>query len=236
MHLNDNKLSGKIPIQLLQVSTLSIILDLSQNNLFGLLPTEVGDLNMLTILDLSDNNLSGAIPISLGDCGSLLALSLKGNLFQGLIPQSLSSLKALVELDISHNKLSGQIPRFLQQLKLEHLNLSYNDFEDNNLSGAIPISLGDCGSLLALSLKGNLFQGLIPQSLSSLKALVELDISHNKLSGQIPRFLQQLKLEHLNLSYNDFEGETPMVGVFANESALSVLGNSMLCGGIVELG
>ncbi|KAM0066537.1 putative protein kinase RLK-Pelle-LRR-XII-1 family [Helianthus debilis subsp. tardiflorus] len=160
LYVNDNKLNGKIPIQLLQLSSLSITLDLSQNNLFGSLPIEVGNLNMLTTLNLSDNS----------------------------------------------------------------------------FSGNIPSSLGGCSSLLRLSLKGNLFQGMIPLSLNSLKGLVELDISHNNFSGHIPRFFEKFKLEYLNLSYNDFEGEVPMVGVFANESALSVLGNRRLCGGINELG
>ncbi|KAM0011663.1 putative non-specific serine/threonine protein kinase [Helianthus debilis subsp. tardiflorus] len=107
LYLNDNKLNEKIPIQLLQLSSLSITLDLSQNNLFGSLPIEVGNLNMLTTLNLSDNNFSGNIPSSLGGCSSLLRLSLKGNLFQGMIPLSLNSLKGLVELDISHNNFSG---------------------------------------------------------------------------------------------------------------------------------
>ncbi|XP_071707987.1 probable LRR receptor-like serine/threonine-protein kinase At3g47570 [Rutidosis leptorrhynchoides] len=40
----------------------------------------------------------------------------------------------------------------------------------------------------------------------------------------------------LNPSFNDFEGEVPVVGVFANSSAFSILGNSRLCGGLVELG
>ncbi|KAF5799425.1 putative non-specific serine/threonine protein kinase [Helianthus annuus] len=43
-------------------------------------------------------------------------------------------------------------------------------------------------------------------------------------------------LEYLNLSYNDFESEVPMVGVFSNASAFSILGNSRICGGVVELG
>ncbi|KAI7752450.1 hypothetical protein M8C21_020342, partial [Ambrosia artemisiifolia] len=77
---------------------------------------------------------------------------------------------------------------------------------------SIPSSLGGCGSLSRLSLKGNFFQ------------------------GQIPRFLERFLLEYLNLSYNDFEGEVPKLGVFANASAFSVLGNSGLCGGFVELG
>ncbi|KAJ0550872.1 putative non-specific serine/threonine protein kinase [Helianthus annuus] len=43
-------------------------------------------------------------------------------------------------------------------------------------------------------------------------------------------------LEYLNLSYNDFESEVPMVGVFSNANAFSILGNSKVCGGVVELG
>ncbi|GKA08803.1 kinase-like domain-containing protein [Tanacetum coccineum] len=35
--------------------------------------------------------------------------------------------------------------------------------------------------------------------------------------------------------FNDFEGEVPVLGVFANASAFSVLGNNRLCGGLVTL-
>ncbi|GKB85950.1 leucine-rich repeat protein [Tanacetum coccineum] len=54
--------------------------------------------------------------------------------------------------------------------------------------------------------------------------------------GKIPQFLDKwVSLEFLNLSFNDFEGEVPVVGVFANASAFSVLGNNKLCGGLVTL-
>ncbi|GKD23192.1 leucine-rich repeat protein [Tanacetum coccineum] len=63
-----------------------------------------------------------------------------------------------------------------------------------------------------------------------------LDISDNNLSGEIPQFLDKWKsLEFLNLSFNDFEGEVPVVGVFANASAFLVLGNNRLCGGLATL-
>ncbi|KAM0068536.1 putative non-specific serine/threonine protein kinase [Helianthus debilis subsp. tardiflorus] len=77
---------------------------------------------------------------------------------------------------------------------------------------------------------------MIPSSLSSLKGLVELDISHNNLSGQIPNYLELFDLEYLNLLHNDFEGEVPTLGVFANESAFSIFGNSRLCCGLIERG
>ncbi|GKC24114.1 kinase-like domain-containing protein [Tanacetum coccineum] len=52
--------------------------------------------------------------------------------------------------------------------------------------------------------------------------------------NELQRILD-VSLEFLDLSFNDFEGEVPIVGVFANTSAFSVLGNNKLCGGLVTL-
>ncbi|CAH1422383.1 unnamed protein product [Lactuca virosa] len=40
----------------------------------------------------------------------------------------------------------------------------------------------------------------------------------------------------LDLSHNNLSGEVSVIGVFANASAFSVLGNTRLCGGMAELG
>ncbi|KAL7613111.1 hypothetical protein Lser_V15G08880 [Lactuca serriola] len=150
LYLDDKKLSGKIPKQLLQLSSLTIALDLSRNNLSGSLPIEVGELKLLAYLDLSDNNLSGSIPSSIGGCTSLLFLSLKGNTLQGMVPPSLSSMKGVSTLDLSHNNLSGQFPRFLEQFTLlEYVNLSFNNFE-----GEVPV-VGVFANASAFSVLGN---------------------------------------------------------------------------------
>ncbi|XP_023729853.1 receptor kinase-like protein Xa21 [Lactuca sativa] len=150
LYLEDNNLSGRIPRQLLRLSSLALALDLSQNNLIESLPTEVGQLKMLTSLDLSDNNLSGNIPSSLGDCISLVSLSLKGNSFQGIVPSTLSSMRGVSTLDLSQNNLSGQIPRFLEGLiLLEYVDLSFNDFE-----GEVPV-LGVFANTTKFSVLGN---------------------------------------------------------------------------------
>ncbi|KAJ0930039.1 putative protein kinase RLK-Pelle-LRR-XII-1 family [Helianthus annuus] len=193
----------------------------------------MGNLSSLTILSLSSNMLKGVIPSSLGNYHHLLELYLNDNKLNGKIPIRFLQLSSLsITLDLSQNNLFGSLPTEIGNLNM----LTTLDLSDNNLSGNIPSSLGGCSGLLWLSLKGNLFQGMIPLSLNSLKGLMELDISHNNLSGHIPRFFEQFKLEYLNLSYNDFEGEVPLVGVFANESAFSVLGKRRLYGGIIELG
>ncbi|KAL4576230.1 hypothetical protein LXL04_012321 [Taraxacum kok-saghyz] len=151
LQLDNNKLSGKKSTQLLQLPSLTIALHLSQNNLSGSLPIEVGDLKMLTSLDLSDNNLSSNIPSSLGGCISLVFLSLNGNLFQGMVPPSLSSMRGISILDLSYNNLSGQIPRFLSKLTLlEYVNLSFNNFE-----GEVP-RIGVFANASAFSVTGNI--------------------------------------------------------------------------------
>ena len=66
-----------------------------------------------------------------------------------------------------------------------------------------------------------------------LRGLEHFDISNNNLSGKIPKFLESFDfLQLLNLSYNHFEGEVPITGVFNNASATSIQGNGELCGGI----
>ncbi|XP_011006849.1 PREDICTED: probable LRR receptor-like serine/threonine-protein kinase At3g47570, partial [Populus euphratica] len=77
----------------------------------------------------------------------------------------------------------------------------------------------------------------IPSALSSLRGVLQFNFSRNNLSGKIPEFFQGFNsLEMLDLSYNDFEGLIPDEGIFKNSTAVSVIGNSQLCGGNTELG
>ncbi|KAF6168034.1 hypothetical protein GIB67_011419 [Kingdonia uniflora] len=64
------------------------------------------------------------------------------------------------------------------------------DFSDNHLSGEIPVSIGDCSSLLVLALPGYSFYGPIPNTLANLKGMELIDLSSNNLSSQIPSSLK----------------------------------------------
>ncbi|KAF6134198.1 hypothetical protein GIB67_013595 [Kingdonia uniflora] len=55
------------------------------------------------------------------------------------------------------------------------------DFSDNHLSGEIPVSIGDCSSLLVLALPGYSFNGPIPNTLANLKGMEFIDLSSNNL-------------------------------------------------------
>ncbi|XP_040957991.1 probable LRR receptor-like serine/threonine-protein kinase At3g47570 [Gossypium hirsutum] len=136
--LSYNNLSGSIPPQVLALSSLSILLNLSSNYLTGELPVEVEKLKNLGDLDVSKNKLSGLLPNSLGSCVRLEKLFLGGNLFEGPILSSMSSLRGLAALDVSDNNLSGEIPEFLASFgALKYLNLSFNDFGGIIPSGGV---------------------------------------------------------------------------------------------------
>ena len=129
-------------------------LDLSDNQLSGEIPAELGGLPHLRWLDLSDNQLSGEIPAELGGLPHLRWLDLSDNRLSGEIPAELGGLPSLERLYLANNRLSGEIPAELGGLpSLERL-----DLPDNQLSGEIPAELGNIPTLV---LDGNRLTGRV---------------------------------------------------------------------------
>ncbi|MCO5560133.1 hypothetical protein L7F22_013740 [Adiantum nelumboides] len=104
------------------ISTL-VSLDLSHNQLNGMLPKEIGDLVGIYNLNLSSNNLEGSIPNTLAGCTNLESLDLSFNDLTGQIPAELQQLTFLVTFNVSYNNLSGPVPQG-QQFST-YSNLSY---------------------------------------------------------------------------------------------------------------
>ncbi|KAB1220823.1 hypothetical protein CJ030_MR3G003323 [Morella rubra] len=229
---------------------------MEKNHLTGEIPAIIGNLRILQRMDFSENAFSGHIPSSLANATQLYSLHLEKNLLTGTIPSNLGNLLYLQELDLSRNFLNGTIPKSIMSLSSLSIslnlaqnqltgslptevgnlnNLGFLDISENKLSGGIPSSLGSCVKMEQLHMASNSFEGTIPESFSSLRGLQDLDLSHNNLSGQIPNYFELISLVHLNLSFNDFQGEVPSEGVFKNASAISIAGNSRLCGGLPEL-
>ncbi|RCV10053.1 hypothetical protein SETIT_2G080800v2, partial [Setaria italica] len=158
LDISINKLTGFIPKVIMELSSISSILDLSYNLLEGPLPAEVGNLVNIEELRLSGNKLSGAIPDAIGNCKVLEILFLDGlsllnltdNKLNGSIPGNLATITDLKELYLAHNNLSGTIPELLgNSTSLLHLDLSFN-----NLQGEVPKE-GVFRNITGLSIVGN---------------------------------------------------------------------------------
>lgn len=112
-----------------------IFLDLSNNNLSGKLPSEIGDLVNLQMLNLANSNLEGAIPESIGNLKLLTNLNLADNGLTGDIPEEIKNLINLNELLLVNNKLSS-LPNLsalqnLEILSIEGNKLDFGDIEPN---------------------------------------------------------------------------------------------------------
>ncbi|XP_057866897.2 probable leucine-rich repeat receptor-like protein kinase At1g35710 [Cryptomeria japonica] len=86
-------------------------IDLSNNQLNGNLPSDIGKLKGLILFNLSMNNFNGTIPDSIVQMSWLESLDLSTNHFSGQIPLGLGSLSYLGALKLSNNNLSGSIPQ-----------------------------------------------------------------------------------------------------------------------------
>uniref|UniRef100_M1BW15 Hcr9-OR2A n=1 Tax=Solanum tuberosum TaxID=4113 RepID=M1BW15_SOLTU len=124
-------------LELPQVLTTDLIIDLSSNRFEGHIPSIIGDLIGLRMLNLSHNHLEGIIPASLHQLSVLESLDLSSNKISGEIPQQLASLTSLEVLNLSHNHLVGRIPKGNNLIRLRTVHtkgmVGYVDFHSQKI-------------------------------------------------------------------------------------------------------
>lgn len=98
-----NKGLTKVPAYVFDSKAL-VGLNLSNNELSGALPSQVGQLKKLKVLNLSDNNFTG-VPAEVGQLSELEILNLSNNQLTGL-PNELGNLSNLKLLNVSGNSYS----------------------------------------------------------------------------------------------------------------------------------
>ncbi|XP_028765980.1 protein BRASSINOSTEROID INSENSITIVE 1-like [Neltuma alba] len=209
LHLADNHFRGQIPAGLSDLCPTLVVLDLSLNNLSGVLPTDFRACSSLETFDISNNKFTGELPIDFfAELSGLKRLVLSFNDFTGTLPHTLSQFSTLESLDLSSNNLSGSVPGGLCDDPRNNLKELY--LQNNLLTGSIPPALSNCSQLVALDLSFNYLTGTIPSSFGSLSKLKDLILWLNRLHGEIPQELKHIKtLENLILDFNELSGTIP---------------------------
>jgi Leucine-rich repeat (LRR) protein len=187
---------------------------LTDNNLTGNLPPELGNLANLQRFYLGNNQLSGSLPSEWSTLVNLQWLYLDNNQLSGNLPPEWSNLANLQTLFLNSNQVSGNLsPEWSQLANLQTLYL-YN----NQLSGSLPPEWGQLANLQTLYLKDNQLSGSIPPEWSKMASLQRLYLSNNQLNGTISSDFTQLgKIWWFYVDYNRLTAADPTVAAFISE-------------------
>ncbi|MFQ6654817.1 hypothetical protein Gotur_025635, partial [Gossypium turneri] len=239
----------------------------------SLIPEIFGSLKNLKLLDLSNANFRGPIPSLLGNLSMLQTLRLGGNggdvryrhnfkkMFSVGKLEWLSHLSRLKEVDLSYTNLSNAndcITSSSVSLTNSSTSLNTLDLSDNNLpsSAIYPWLFNVSSNLVSLDLSSNQLKGPIPEAFGNMKAIQELylsdnllvlaenqvrgdsglneigklpdfrvlDLGYNLLKGSISKSIGQLSNLHvLRLAGNSFDGDVISEAHFSNFTNLQVL-------------
>ncbi|XVF03666.1 hypothetical protein REPUB_Repub05bG0013000 [Reevesia pubescens] len=231
--ISNNSLIGEISSLICNASSLEI-LDLSHNNLSGIIPQCFGNLSKsLSFLNLQMNQFRGIIPPTFAEGCHLSNLNLNGNQLQGPLTQSIINCKGLEVLDLANNKINDTFPHWLGSLPL----LQVLVLRSNQLHGSIQeISSSSFSKIQIFDLSSNYFSGPLPvRYIRNFKAMINLIEDGNAMSSYMglrddslsfgtfysysigivfkgkEMELEKIfiKLMCIDLSNNQFEGEIP---------------------------
>jgi len=235
INLSENNLSGTIPVEIGNLIYLKrLFFDNAgaggTNQLTGNIPAEIGNLTQLESLYLSYNQLTGEIPASIGNLINLKKLIVQLNQLSGELPTSIGNLSNLTHLFVYKNQLTGNISPGICNLN----SLTILRLASNQFEGSIPACIGDIGnSLQILNFTSNKLSGNIPSSIGNLNGLKDLYLSANNFTGSLPAEIGNLSnLENLGIGSTYLEGSIPTS--FGNLTSLKKLWltNNFLSGGI----
>ncbi|MBA0619308.1 hypothetical protein Godav_028504 [Gossypium davidsonii] len=112
----------------------------------------------------------------------------------------------MITLYIDTNLLNGEIPDCWNHWDV----LAYLNLGNNNLTGKIPLTLGQTNPS-TLNLRNNRMFGELPSTMQNSTNLIMLDLSENHFNGSVPAWIgdKLSNLVVLSLRSNNFDGHIP---------------------------
>jgi len=139
----------------------------------------------------------------------VVSVSLPNKTLQGPIPAEFALLTGLTLLDLSENQLTGPIPTLMFQNLVALTTLK---LRSNRLEGELSPLIGNWEDMFTLDLSRNGELGKqLPSELGKLLKIETLDLSFNQFTGQIPDELSNLDdSRKIYLQNNKFQGTLPL--------------------------
>ncbi|KAK9049541.1 hypothetical protein SSX86_031490 [Deinandra increscens subsp. villosa] len=206
LNLSNSIFSGRLPLDIVHLSKL-VSLDLSINHFDSVHPQFFNKLfkNVTRLRELSLRyiKINSTLPSNLSS--SLTSLDLSGTQLQGELTDDIFNLPNLQKLDLSLNiALTGSLPRVNSS---RNIPLRLLDLSQTGITGDIPASISNLGSLEVLNLYDCKLSGILPRFLGNLSHLVTLNIKSANIGGMIPSSVTSLtQLVTLDLSDNYLTG------------------------------
>lgn len=192
LHIKQNGMAGSFPVEIFQLTTLEQI-DFDFNDFRGPLQHDVGKLTNLRQMSGVKNKLSGVLPDEIRKLTDLATLRLGKNSFKGNIPaDALDQMTSLSYIDLSHQNehggpgLSGELPPLPSLRRLTQIRLKENAF-----SGTVPFNFlqnVNHDEFQYADLSSNLLTGTLPTSLAQVGTVYLQD---NKISGVPSEFCEE---------------------------------------------
>jgi hypothetical protein len=192
-----------------------VILDMNNNGLHGLIPTDIGLLLNLQEIYLYSNLIYGPLPETIGQWTSVekidmhrsAAISVSPVKLNGTLPHTVGNWKKLTMIDLGSHSFTGTLPQSMSKW-----NASIKSFiiSDNSFSGTFPSFIASWANVTTLNMRTNGLNGSIPESIGNSRHLDTLILYHNSFTGTLPSSIQYLSnLKEFDVSENSLTGKIP---------------------------
>ncbi len=208
-------------------------LNLSENNLKGQLPADLGDMAFLTELIVNGNaELEGPIPFSLLESG-LQTLHYGGTMLCTVRDEDFQAwLNAIPTREgafLACNEERADLMKLYEAMGGENWTVSDNWGTDAPLDSWFGIAVDSAGRVTQIAMRDNNLRGEIPPEIQYFPYLRRLRLDYNQLEGEVPAVIGKLtELRRMDIDGNNFTGPIPPeFGNLVNLDTLWMGGNQM---------